>query len=131
MEIQRFSSGSPWEDRVSYSRAIRAGSLIEVSGTVAVDEQGHTVGPGDPFAQTTYALGKIIRFIEQAGGRKEDIVRTRIYVVDISSWEAVGKAHAGVLGHIRPVTSMVQVAALISPEYLVEVEATAVVSTPE
>jgi enamine deaminase RidA (YjgF/YER057c/UK114 family) len=126
--MQRISSGSAWEGVVGYSRAVRADRIIEIAGTVAVDEQGKAVGVGDPYAQARFILGKIVDYIRRAGGKPEDVVRTRMFVTDISRWEEVGKAHGEVFKDIRPVTTMVEVKALISPQYMVEIEATAVVS---
>ena len=121
----RYSSGAPWESIVGYSRAVRAGNVIEVSGTVSVGEDGMPFGIGDPGAQATRILSIIRTAVEALGGRMEDIVRTRIYVTDISHWEAVGRAHGAVFAAIRPATSMVEVSRLIGPEFLVEIEATA------
>jgi enamine deaminase RidA (YjgF/YER057c/UK114 family) len=124
----RHTSGSPWEDAAGYSRAVRVGNTIEVSGTVA-QEKGKVVGKGDPFAQTMKILEIIEHAIEQLGGRKADIVRTRMYVTDIKNdWEAVGKAHGTFFSGVQPATTMVEVSALIAPEYLVEIEATAILS---
>ncbi len=122
------SSRSPWEERVGYSRAVRIGDLIEVSGTVAVDEDGRLVGGGGVYEQAKYILAKIVTFIEKAGGTKADVIRTRMYVTDISLWEQAGKAHGEFFRDVKPATSMLQVSALIGPEYLIEIEATAVTS---
>lgn len=124
---EKFSSNSPWEDVVGYSRAIRIGNVIELSGTVAVNESGHVVGPDDAYEQTKYIISKIISYVEKAGGRKEDIVRTRMFVTDISRWEEIGKAHGEYFKDIKPVTTMVEVKSLISKDYLVEIEATAMI----
>ena len=127
MGIQRYSSGSSWEGVVGYSRAVRVGSLIEVAGTVAVDDDGKVVGKGSAYQQASFILSKIVRYVEKAGGRAEDVVRTRIFLTDISKWEEVGRAHGEVFKDIRPVATMVEVRRLISPNYLVEIEATAVI----
>lgn len=124
-----FSSGTKWEPLVGYSRAVRVGDVIHVSGTTATDASGGIVGIDDPGAQTRQALENIKRAIEKAGGRLEDVVRTRIYVTDISRWEPVGRVHGDFFADIRPVTSMVEVRGLIDPEMLVEIEAEAIVLT--
>jgi len=125
--VERLSSGSPFEPVVGYSRAVRAGSVIEIAGTVATDENGNAVAVGDPFRPTRFILAKILAYVAKAGGKPEDVVRTRMFVTDISKWKEIGKAHGEVFGNIRPVTTMVEVKALISSEYLVEIEATAIV----
>jgi enamine deaminase RidA (YjgF/YER057c/UK114 family) len=126
-QMERFSSGSPWEPIVGYSRAVRVGNTIEVAGTVATGEDGKVVGAGDPAAQTRHILSRILAAVAAAGGRPEHIVRTRMFVTDIERWEDYGRAHGEVFGAIRPVTTMVEVRALISAEYLVEIEATAII----
>jgi enamine deaminase RidA (YjgF/YER057c/UK114 family) len=123
-----YPSGAPWEDRYGYSRAVRIGDTVEVSGTVAVDEAGHVVGEGDAGAQAAFILQKIDTVLKQAGASLEDVVRTRLFVTDISQADAIGQAHGHVFGAIRPCTTMVEVKALIDPGYLVEIEATAVLS---
>jgi enamine deaminase RidA (YjgF/YER057c/UK114 family) len=125
--MERLSSGSPFEPVVGYSRAVRAGSVIEIAGTVAADENGKAVAVGDPYQQTRFILSRILAYVARAGGRPEDVVRTRMFVTDISKWKEIGKAHGEVFGEIRPVTTMVEVKALISSEYLVEIEATAII----
>lgn len=125
MERKLFSSGAKWEDIVGYSRAVQVGNQLEISGTVATDEQG-VVGRGDFYVQTQFVLQKIEKVLHQAGFSLEHVVRTRMFVIDISHWEEVGKAHGEFFKTIKPATSMVEVSALIDPDYLVEIEVTAV-----
>ena len=119
------SSGAKWENIVGYSRAVRVGNVIEVSGTVA-SEGNNVVGEDDVYLQTKFILKKIESGLKEAEASLNDVVRTRIYVRDISKWREVAKAHQEVFGNIKPATSMVEVTSLISPEYLVEIEATAI-----
>jgi enamine deaminase RidA (YjgF/YER057c/UK114 family) len=121
------SSGSKWEDIVGYSRAVRVGNIIEVAGTTAVDENGVLRGDGDPFEQTRFILEKIGKVLQKAGASLDDVVRTRIYCTDITRWEEIGRAHGEFFSVIKPVTSMVEVSKLISPELLVEIEVTAII----
>lgn len=127
MERRRISSGTEWEARVGYSRAVRAGSEVHVSGTTATDEDGDVVGAGDPYEQTVQALSNVADALAEADATLDDVVRTRMFVTDIDDWEAIGEAHAEFFGDVRPATSMLEVSRLIGPELLVEIEAVAVV----
>lgn len=128
MSRKLYTSGAPWEDVVGYSRAVQVGNQLEVSGTVAADNNG-VVGKGDVYAQAKFILAKIGLVLTSAGFTYEDVIRTRMYVTDISRWEEVGRAHGEVFGKIKPATAMVQVSALIDPDYLVEIEISALKNT--
>ena len=127
-ERMNISSGAKWEDIVGYSRAVRIGNTIEVAGTTAVDEQGNVVGLNNAYEQTRFSLGKIEKALTAAGASLKDVVRTRMFVTDISKWEEIGRAHGEFFRTIKPAASMIEVKGLISPELLVEIEVTAILS---
>ena len=125
---QNISSGTTWETIAGFSRAVRIGNVIHVSGTTATDENGNVVGLNDPYAQTSYIIRKIERALNQAGASLTDVIRTRIYVTDVNKWETVARAHGEFFSQIRPANTLVEVSALVGDGYLVEMEAEAVIS---
>ncbi|MBC7827455.1 MAG: RidA family protein [Chitinophagaceae bacterium] len=127
MQRTNYSSGAKWEDIVGYSRAVKIGNTIEVTGTVAVDEQGEVAGKGNAYEQTKFIIEKIEKVLQRAGASLKDVVRTRMFVTDISKWEEYGQAHGEFFKDIKPCTSMIEISALIDPAYLIEIEATAII----
>jgi len=128
MQRTNYSSGAKWEDIVGYSRAVKIGNTIEVTGTVAVDDNSNLVGGDNAYEQTRFIIQKIETVLQKAGASLNDVVRTRLFVTDISRWQEYGKAHGEFFKSIKPCTTMVEVSKLISPEYLIEIEATAIIS---
>ena len=127
MQRTNYSSGAKWEDIVGYSRAVKIGNTIEVTGTVAVDENNRAVAENDAYAQTKFIIQKIEKVLRRAGATLNDVVRTRMFVTNISRWEEYGKAHGEFFRDIKPCTTMIEVSKLIAPEYLIEIEATAII----
>jgi enamine deaminase RidA (YjgF/YER057c/UK114 family) len=127
MKRTNYSSGAKWEEIVGYSRAVRVGNIIEVTGTVSADDNTELVGGSSAYEQAKFIIQKIEKVLKSAGASLDDVVRTRMFVTDISRWEEYGKAHGEFFSKIKPCTSMIEVKGLISPEYLVEIEATAIV----
>lgn len=127
MNRKNVASGSPYEPIIGFSRAVRIGNTIAVGGTAPIGPERNTVGVGDPAAQTRRCLEIIVAAIEQAGGRKEDVIRTRVFLTRVEDWEAIGRAHGEVFGAIRPASTMAVVKALLDPDWLVEIEADAIV----
>jgi enamine deaminase RidA (YjgF/YER057c/UK114 family) len=128
MKRTNYSSGVKWEEIVGYSRAVRVGNIIEVTGTVAADDNTELVGGNSAYEQAKFIIQKIEKVLKNAGASLDDVVRTRMFVTDISRWEEYGKAHGEFFSKIKPCTSMIEVKGLISPEYLAEIEATAIVT---
>ena len=131
MQRTNYSSGAKWESIVGYSRAVKVGNTIEITGTVAVDENNRLVGADNAYEQTRFIIQKIEKVLERTGASLKDVVRTRMFVTDISRWEEYGRAHGEFFKDILPCTSMIEVKSLIEPEYLIEIEATAVILNVE
>jgi enamine deaminase RidA (YjgF/YER057c/UK114 family) len=129
MERTNYSSGAKWEDIVGYSRAVKMGNTIEVTGTVAVDENNNLVGDDNAYEQARFVIQKIESVLKKAGASLKDVVRTRMFVTDISRWEEYGRAHGEFFKDIKPCTSMIEIKGLIAPEYLIEIEATAIINS--
>lgn len=129
MQRTNYSSGAKWEDIVGYSRAVRIGNIIEVTGTVAADDNTNVVGAGNAYEQTRFIIQKIEKVLGRAGASLKDVVRTRMFVTDIARWEEYGRAHGEFFKDIKPCTSMIEVKGLIDPAYLIEIEATAILAT--
>ena len=129
MSRTNYSSGSKWEDIVGYSRAVKIGNIIEVTGTVASGDDGHVVGKDDAYTQTKFIYQKIEKVLQRAGAEMKDVVRVRMFVTDISRWQEYGKAHSEFFKDIKPCNTMVEVSALIEPDYLIEIEASAILES--
>jgi enamine deaminase RidA (YjgF/YER057c/UK114 family) len=128
MQRTNYSSGSKWEDIVGYSRAVKVGNVIEVTGTVASGEDGKVVGKNNAYEQTKYVYQKIEQVLKRAGAEMKDVVRVRMFVTDITQWQEYGRAHSEFFRDIKPCNTMVEISALIEPEYLIEIEATAIIT---
>ena len=128
MKRTNYSSGAKWEDIVGYSRAVKIGNTVEVTGTVSVNENNELIGDNNAYEQTKYIIQKIEKVLTNAGASLKDVVRTRMFVTDISRWEEYGKAHGEFFQHIKPCTTMIEVSKLIAPGYLIEIEATAIIA---
>lgn len=128
MKRTNYSSGAKWEDIVGYSRAVKIGNTVEVTGTVSVNENDELIGANNAYEQTKFIIQKIEKVLINAGASLKDVVRTRMFVTDISRWEEYGKAHGEFFQHIKPCTTMIEVSKLIAPEYLIEIEATAIIT---